>query len=204
MKIRIVFLVSCIMAITPAVFATTIKLFDPVAIAPSSGSFPNGIADAIAFGTKEMYLTCPASGATASITGPNGGGFVVDNFLSVNENNVCTGPWAGPSCFTDLSADPLSLVGSLVDEAYIPSGPLDISLQMIPGTNPYVFRMMDYGYTLGSSEVDLNTSCIQGIPVCHKDSGKRTDKTIYVDSPAAVSAHVTQHQDTRGPCVDGH
>jgi hypothetical protein len=202
MKIRIIFLMFCIMAITPTVFATTLKLFDPVAIAQSTGTF-NSIDDAVAFGTKEIYLTCPASGATASITGPNGGGFVIDNFLSVNGVNVCT-DWVDNSCFHGLDTDPLPLVGSPVEEAYIPTGPLDISLQLIGGTHLYNFRMMDWGYTLGSSEVDLNTSCVQGIPVCHKDSGKKTDKTIYVDSPSAVSAHVTQHADTTGPCADGH
>jgi len=75
---------SILIAILLLAFATaaaaqnSIKLFDPVAVNWSDANVllnSNGI-----FRTAQVYLSCPTSGKlTSTISGPDGGNFIVDN-----------------------------------------------------------------------------------------------------------------------------
>ena len=197
MKIRIIFAMFCVLAITPAVFAqTTIRLFDPLPSTVSDPMFPLyapfDFNTAISFGEKQIFLTCPVD-ATSVLSGPNGSDFFVDNFLTVNGMNICPGGPQG-NCFSAF---------------YSPVAPIDISSLLTPGTNLYTFNLMDYGAAYMNSAIDLTTTCTQvkgypvnqeGYPVCHRDNGKREQKTIYVGSQNAVQAHLN-HGDTLGPCA---
>lgn len=192
MKIRIIFAVFCVLVINPAIFAqTTIRLFERVPLSPSNPMFPldppYDFNQAISFNEKQISLTCPA-GATAVLSGSNGGDLFVDNFFTVNGTNICPGGPQG-NCFSAL---------------YNPIAPIDISSLLTVGTNSYTFRLMDYGNIYGNSDIDLTTNCTkgEGFALCHRDKGKREQKTIYVDSQDAVDAHVRNHGDAVGPCAN--
>ena len=196
MKIRIMFLVFCMMAITPAVFAqTTIKLFDPVPITVSPfGGGPEGVFN---FATKQVYLSC-AVGSVATLTGPNSGNLIVDDYLLVNGDNVCPN---GLGCFNGTIGDPLAFAGQGAELGYNSVAPIDITGNLSSGNRLYTFTLVDIVYSYASTEINLSTSCAQVYPVCHHDSGKKGMKTIYVDSLNAVNAHLTNHAgDTEGPC----
>jgi hypothetical protein len=203
MKIRIIFAIFCVLVITPAVFAqTTIKLFDPVNITDRGLD-----TTAYSFGTKSVYLSCPV-GATAILSGPEveNGNLIVDNNFLVNGMNICPG-----GCFSGTYDNPYYHIDQPVRNAYLPVAPIDISSLLTAGVSQYTFNLMDYGYIYGSSEVSLITTCTQvegypvnqqGYAVCHRDYGKREQKTIYVGSQNAVQAHLN-HGDTLGPCANG-
>jgi len=199
MKFKAMFVLFCVMVSAQIGFAqTTINLFDPVAITASEPSQPPyDFNTATAFGTTEIYLYCP-TGATATLSGANGGGFIADNFLTVNGTNICPGGPEG-SCFSAVTADPRQHLGEPVETSYSPVAPINISSLLTEGNSLYTFNLMDYGYSLGSSEINLTTTCTQVYPVCHRNNGRTGQKTIYVDSLDAVSAHV-RHGDTAGVC----
>ena len=80
---KTIFLAILLLAFAGAGSAqNTIKLFDPTPISWSdpivmTNAFPYGM-----FKTAQVYLNCPASGRLAStISGPNGGDLIVDNFM---------------------------------------------------------------------------------------------------------------------------
>jgi hypothetical protein len=200
MKFRIVLGIFCVMVMTTISFAqTTINLFDPVAITASEPSQPPyDFNTATPFGTTSIYLSCP-TGATATLSGANGGGFIADNFLTVNGTNICPGGPQG-NCFSAVTADPRQNLGQPVETSYSPVMPIDISSLLTEGNSLYTFNLMDYGYALGSSEINLTTTCTQVYPVCHRNNGRRGLITIYVDSLDAVAAHV-RHGDTAGVCT---
>lgn len=164
-----------------------INLFQPVPVTTSPGG-------TFTFGTTQIYLSCPMN-PTGYITGPGGGDLIVDNYLTVNGMNVCPN---GGSCFSDASSLD---TGGPIENTFSGVAPIDISSLLISGNNLYTFNLIDEGVIYGSSEINLATSCTQVYPVCHKDSGKKMQKTIYVGSLNAVNAHVTQHDDTPGPCT---
>jgi hypothetical protein len=198
-------LVLCLAAISPSVFAqNSIKLFDPVAITSSDSSLLWSYNSAASFGTVQVYLSCPAGEKPqASLTGPFGGPLVVDNFLTVNGTNVCDGQ--DKSCFSSTFANPINYLGEPANSSYMGVDPIDISRQ-ITGSGLYTFSLVDFGYTLASSEVYLNTSCSfasaasVASQVCHRDYGKKESKTLTV-GPAALAAHLA-HGDSEGPCSE--
>jgi hypothetical protein len=196
MKIRVMFLMVCIMAITPAVFPqTTINLFNPVSIHESPFGFgPSGIFN---FATKQVYLNC-AVGSVGTLSGPDNGNLIVDDYLLVNGDNTCPN---NESCFDGLIVDPLPNLGQSAQFAYGSVPPIDISGHLSPGNRSYTFTLVDIVYTYASSEINLSTTCAQVYPVCHHDSGRRGMKTIFVGSLDAVIAHLSNHDgDTEGPC----
>lgn len=169
---------------------TTIKLFDAVPI--DSGETAT-YDTAATFATTQVYLSCPSGPITsAKISGPNGGKFIVDNYLTVNGANVCPG-----NCFTGVLDDPMSFLGESMDIPYVGLDPIDIS-GFLSGNGLYTFSAMDYGYTLGSTEVHLTTTCSSVSQVCHRNNGSTGQKTLNVGA-AAVAAHLG-HGDTAGPC----
>jgi hypothetical protein len=199
MKIRLILLILCLISLSPAVFAqNSIKLFDPVAITSSDASLLLTYDSAISFGTAQVYLSCPVGETPqATLTGPYGGKLVVDNFLTVNGTNVC-----GGNCFSSAFANPVNYLGESTNSSYMGVDPIDIG-NKINGSGLYTFSLMDYGYTLASSEVYLNTSCSivpAASQICHRDNGNRREKTLTV-GPAALSAHLA-HGDTEGPCSE--
>jgi hypothetical protein len=118
----------------------------------------------------------------------------VDNFFTVNGANVCPDEW---NCFAGVFASPMTAVGLPMESAYLGVGPLDIS-NNINGSGTYTFILSDYGYSFGSSEIYLQTSCSLGTYVCHRNNGRSGHKTLAV-STDAVAAHLA-HGDTEGPC----
>lgn len=199
MKIRSILLILCLIALSPAVFAqSSIKLFDPVAITSSDASLLLTYDSATSFGTTQVYLSCPVGEKPqATLTGPYGGKLVVDNFITVNGKNVCDG-----NCFSSAFANPVNYLGESTNSSYMGVDPIDVSSQ-INGSGLYTFSLMDYGYTLASSEVYLNTSCSivpAASQICHRDNGNKGEKTLTV-GPAALSAHLA-HGDTEGPCSE--
>jgi hypothetical protein len=220
MKIRMMLTIFFVMAITPVVFAqTTIRLFDPIYITVSDETIfpPNEPYDfnkAISVGEKKVFLSC-ATGATSVISGQlpiglNGGGFISDNYLFVNGMNICPGGPQG-SCFSGTFANPYNHLGQPIENAFNPVASIDISHLMTAGINQYTFNLMDAGGMFGNTVIDITTTCTQvldypntpqGYPVCHRDNGKKEQKTIYVGSQNAVQAHLN-HGDTAGPCANG-
>ena len=197
MKLRLVLL-----AISLAVFSqlasaqNTIKLFDPVAIEATTkiGSF----------GTKQISLTCPAGGSKYSaLTGPNGGPFIVDNYVLINGSTVSRYP---SNMFTSLLASPMSYVGEPMEMAYIGINPVDVTAS-ISKSGSYTFDLYDVSYTYGSTELNLVTDCwistdqavVTGeTQICHRNMGQAGFKTLSV-GPASLAAHMA-HGDTTGPC----
>jgi hypothetical protein len=210
MKLRIVLGMMFILATATAGFSqTTINLFEPIAIGDSDPMFDNAeetntynFNDAISFGTTTVFLACSANDVTR-VTGANGGGFIADNFLTLNGVNICPNG-AQASCYSNVNGDPKVSLNQPVETRYSPVPAQDISSITTEGVNAYTFSLMDYGYTLGSSAINLETTCtqMQGFPVCHLNNGKKGQKTIFVDSQDAVAAH-ERHGDTAGPCPNG-
>ena len=192
MKLRLVLLAICLAALSQLAAAqTTIKLFDANNIDVSTKIG--------AYAVKEVYLSCPANGRNpVFLTGPNGGGFTVDNFVTINGERACG---KGKNCFTS-AADPYLFVGEPVEMSYVGVGPVDITNQ-VRQSGLYTFALYDAGYTFGNTDLYLTTSC--GVTsdtaqsqVCHRNMGQAGFKTLTV-GPAAMSAHLA-HGDTEGPC----
>jgi len=199
MKIRMMLMMFCVLAMTPMVFAqTTINLFDPVDVTLSPAG--TSAANPFTFGETSLFLSCPV-GATATLSGPDAGNLIVDNFLTVNGTNVCpddpNNPFNG-SCFSNN----FSLnTGGQIEDTFSGVAPIDISSLLITGNNLFTFNLVDAGLIFGSTEINLTTTCSQVYPVCHRNNGKKGQKTIFVGSQNAVNAHVTNHGDTVGPCA---
>jgi hypothetical protein len=187
---------SLLLALAVAVSAqfaaaqNTVKLFDAVPIDVSTTDR--------AFASKQVYLNCPAGGQNQSwLTGPNGGQLVVDNYALLN-GEIVTGPWG--NLFNTTFADPIFYVGEPMEMAYYGINPVDVSAK-IQTSGLYTFELYDYGYTFGSNEVYLTTSCsfaADKTQVCHKNMGQSGAKTLTV-GPESLAAHLA-HGDTEGPC----
>ncbi|HKP68726.1 MAG TPA: hypothetical protein VJV05_05555 [Pyrinomonadaceae bacterium] len=188
--------------VAAAAAQNTIKLFDANNIGITD---PIAMASAIPWGsyrTAEVYLTCQSGQAPNSwVTGPNGGGFIVDDVMGINGRNAC-----GGYCFSTNST-PENFIGQPAEAAYLPVGPFQEN-HIITGSGLYTFHLYDIGYVYASTEVYLNTSC-QITPVnvpeqtgtatlCHRNSGSKSVKTISVET-GSVPAHLA-HGDTLGAC----
>ena len=173
----------------------TMKLFDATAVTPSSTASAWNPRTPMIFNQKDVYLSCSLGGTnTTYLTGPNNGSLIVDDFFTVNGNNVCPDEW---DCFAGLFAQPATAIGLPVESVYLGVAPLDISGQ-VTGSGTFTFVLSDYGYDFGNSEIYLHTSCSFGTYVCHRNNGKSDHKTLAVGTNA-VAAHLA-HGDTEGPC----
>jgi hypothetical protein len=183
--------------LTFCVFANaqnSVKLFDAVEVANSDTTHLWLYTDAVAFRTAEVYLSCPRN-ADATLTGPDGGSLVVDNFMTMNGDNVCpTG-----RCFKSVFTTPLA--GMTVENAYNAIDPIDVG-DLLTGSGIYKFELMDHGYILGSTEIYLHTSCsLEAVSqLCHRNFGSNGGRNLSV-AESAVSAHLA-HGDTQAPCGD--
>jgi hypothetical protein len=196
MKIKLLLVMLCLVVFTPNLFAlNTVKLFDATPIDSRDSSLLMGFDYSVDFGTKEVYLSCPV-GAQSTISGPGGGNFIVDNYLAINNVNICPGGAEG-SCFAGTFSDPAQFLGEIMEVSYNGIAPVDVSSQITTSGN-YVFNVRDISWTFGSTEVYLNTTCSFVPQVCHRDSGRRVEKTLTVGG-SAVAAHLA-HGDTQGPC----
>lgn len=196
MKVTLLLVLFCLVVFTPSLYAqNTIKLFDATPIDSRDGSLPMGWDNAINFGTKEIYLSCPL-GAVSTISGPGGGNFIVDNYIAINNVNICPGG-AEASCFGGTFNDPGQYLGEIMENSYYSIAPVDVSAQ-IATSGTYVFNVRDISWTFGSTEIYLNTACSMTTQVCHRDNGRRGSKTLSVGG-SAVAAHLA-HGDTQGPC----
>lgn len=197
MKNKILLVLFCLVVFAPTLFAqNTVKLFDATPIDMRDGSLPMGFEYAVSFGTKEIYLSCPVDAQT-TISGPGGGNFIVDNYLTVNGVNICPGG-GEVSCFAGTFNDPGQYLGEIMEVSYYGIAPVDISSQ-ITGSGNYVFNVKDISWSFGSTEVYLNTTCSSVSQVCHRDNGRRVQKTLTIGG-SAVAAHLA-HGDTEGPCA---
>ncbi len=196
MKVKLILVLFCLVVFAPHAFAqNTVKLFDATPIDVRDPNLPMGFDYAVPFGTKEIYLSCPL-GAQSTISGVGGGNMVIDNFLTVNGVNVCPGGGES-SCFGGTFNDPANFLGEMMEVSYYTIAPIDVSSQITTSGN-YVFSVKDISWTFGSSEVYLNTTCSFVPQVCHRDNGRRVEKTLTIGG-AAVAAHLA-HGDTQGPC----
>jgi len=196
MKVKLQLVIFCLLVFTPSVFAqNTFKLFDATPIDSRDASLPGGWENAVNFGTKEIYLSCPA-GAVSTISGPSGGNFIVDNYIAINNVNICPGGVEG-SCFGGTFSDPGQFLGEMMETSYHSIAPIDVSSHLATSGN-YVFNVRDISWTYGSTEVYLNTTCSTVSQVCHRDNGRRVSKTLSIGG-SAVAAHLA-HGDTEGPC----
>jgi hypothetical protein len=200
MKVNLLLVLFCLVVFSPNLFAqNTVKLFDAKAIDQTdpNATYNNIVnpSDVPAFGTTEIYLTCPLN-PQSTISGPGGGNFSVDNFLTVNGTNVCPGGgWN--NCFATTLNDPMHYLGEIMEVSYLGISPVDVSSR-ITTSGTYTFSVRDYGYTFGNTEIYLNTTCSFVSQVCHRDNGRRVAKTLTIGG-SAVAAHLA-HGDTQGPC----
>ncbi len=145
----------CVLAITPAVFAqTTIKLFDAVNLrADDTITVPTAF--------RTVNLSCPTS-QTGTLSGSgipsgiNDGRLIVDDFLTVNGENVCP----NGSCFS--FADDFSFFASrdspgvfTIDSLFVGVNPIEI--QLAAGIN--TLSLVNGGGTFGSTEINLTSTC---------------------------------------------
>jgi hypothetical protein len=189
------YLTVLLIILTLGVFANaqnTVKLFDAVETKDSDRSVPWSYSYALSFNSTEVYLSCPRN-AEAILSGPDGGKLVVDNFMTMNGDNVC--PMG--RCFAGVFLTPES--GKLVENAYNGVDPIDVS-SLLTGSGIYKFELMDYGWVLGSSDIYLHTSCsLEAVTqLCHRNFGSNGGRNLSV-AESAVSAHLA-HGDTQGPC----
>jgi hypothetical protein len=182
---------------SPAVFAqNTYKVFDATPIDLQDPSLPLTFETAVSFKTKEVYLSCPLN-PQSTLSGAGNGNLIVDNYLTVNGANICPGEDGQGSCFASTLNDPYYFLGEMMEVSYYGIAPVDVSSR-ITGSGVYKFELKDYGYTFGNNEVYLNTTCSMVGQVCHRDSGRRGQKTLTIDA-TSVASHIA-HGDTEGPC----
>ncbi|HEY0460386.1 MAG TPA: hypothetical protein VGC97_14710 [Pyrinomonadaceae bacterium] len=198
MKFNLLLVLFCLLVFTPAIFAqNTYKIFDSTLIDLRDENVPLDFNTAVAFQTKEMYLTCPLN-PQSSLSGPGNTNLIVDNYLTVNGVNVCPGEDGQGSCFASTLNDPYYYLGEIMEVSYNGVAPINVSSR-ITGSGVYSFQVKDYGYTFGNTEIYLNTTCSTIAQVCHRDNGRRGQKTLTID-PGSVAAHLA-HGDTSGPCA---
>lgn len=194
MKMNVLLALFCLLTFSPTLFAqTSVKLFDPTLIQQSGSAT---FSKPVTFKSTEVYLACPLD-ARSTISGPDGGNFIVDNFMTVNGNNICVGGTI--NCFTSTLGDPMQFLGEIMEVSYNGVSPVDVSSQITRSGN-YTFELKDYSYTFGSTEIYLNTTCSMVSQVCHRDNGRRVQKTLTVGGSAAAT-HLN-HGDTEGPCTE--
>jgi hypothetical protein len=213
MKKRLIFLAIFTLSFAAVAAAQNrVRLFDPVAISVSDYNMIANASPWGAYRSVQVYLSCPSGRSDSVISGPNGGDFIVDNALLINNEGICNG-----NCFT-LTSDPTAFVGLPVENAYRGVAPVNVS-RKIAGTGLYTFTLLDAGYSYGSTAVYLNTSCsiypintptdpdptptptttpTGDTVICHRDNGNRGQTTLTVGGNA-VASHLA-HGDTVGPC----
>jgi len=197
MKTYLLLIFSVFAALTTTTTGqNTVKLFDATPISLTSTTIAWNPRTPTAFGTKDVYLSCPLGGQPyAYVTGPNGGNLIVDNFFTMNGDNICPDEW---NCFDGAFASPSNAIGLPMESAYLGVAPIDVS-DKITGSGVYSFVLSDYSYYYGNSEIYLHTSCSFGSYVCHRNNGSAAPKTLSVTSPNMLASHLA-HGDTEGPC----
>ena len=167
-----------------------IQLFSATAItaSPNNGAIVDPFSSPSAvlnFGTRTLSTGCTAM--TAVIAGsPDGvtggadqhGGFVVDNYLTVNPpagqygNNICTGPHSDTfqegtvlSCFQGVTSDGTP---ALITQ-YVPELPITLTggpLNLAPYGSwvPNTFTMTDFGVVYASTDVYLVVTDCRAVP----------------------------------------
>jgi hypothetical protein len=175
----------------------TTKLFDATPVSLTSTTVAWNPRAPMVFASKDVYLSCPMGGKPyAYVTGPNDGNLIVDNFFTMNGNNICPDEW---NCFAGAFISPSQAIGLPMESAYLGVAPIDVS-DRIASSGIYSFVLSDYSYYYGNSEIYLHTSCSFGSYVCHHNSGSADSKTLAV-SPNMLAAHLA-HGDTEGPCQE--
>lgn len=182
-------------SITTAYGQNTVKLFDAMPISLTSTTVAWNPRTPMIFNSKDVYLSCPIGGPSYTyISGPNSGNLIVDNFFTMNGDNICPDEW---NCFAGAFANPGQAVGLPMGSAYLGVEPIDVSSR-ITGSGVYSFVLSDFSYYYGNSEIYLHTSCSLGSYVCHRSNGNAQPKTLAVEGKN-LAAHLA-HGDTEGPC----
>jgi len=182
-------------SVTAASGQNTVKLFDAMPISLTSTSVAWNPRTPMIFNSKDVYLSCPIGGPSYTyISGPNSGNLIVDNFFTMNGDNICPDEW---NCFAGAFANPGQAVGLPMDSAYMGVEPIDVSSR-ITGSGVYSFVLSDFSYFYGNSDIYLHTSCSLGSYVCHRNNGNAAPKTLAVEGKN-LAAHLA-HGDTEGPC----
>ena len=180
-------LMGCALVYSPVLFAqSSIQLFGPVDVRLSQTGTGYG-ANAVAFNSTTLNLTCPASPTAILSSSADGtGNIIVDNNinLTVTSNGSSTGPanicvggvngsQVGPlqNCFTQgletLGGEGV-LTGQDPDNFVATGGvpPIDISQSLLPGQEQVKIDLVDQGsgagFYLSSSTLYLDTNCTQG------------------------------------------
>lgn len=140
---------------TPLAQAAAIKLFDAVPVTRAGDVMDPS--KSASFGQTQLVLICPPAPAAIIASDPSGvGPIVVDNFLTVDGDNVCPiGTDAGyRNCFQSFRGG-----SSEASLAYIGVPALDVSSHISSGSHVVTFSLDDHGGLLGSSEIWLVTNC---------------------------------------------
>jgi len=180
-------LMGCALVYSPVLFAqSSIQLFGPVDVRLSQTGTGYG-ANAVAFNSTTLNLTCPASPTAILSSSADGtGNIIVDNNinLTVTSNGSATGPTnicvggvngsqVGPlqNCFTQ-GLEALGSAGNLTGQDpdnFVATGgvaPIDISQSLVPGSEQVKIDLVDQGsgdgFYLSSSTLYLDTNCTQG------------------------------------------
>lgn len=145
------FLCSCGSSDDSTSSPTSLHLFTQT---PATDSGPGtGPSQAVAFASYQVVLRCdsPVSAVLAS-TADGTGKLVVDNFMTVNGTNVCTGgiySQNSENCYSTYSEN----------SGYSGVNPIDISDKIPAGKSLVQFSLMDFGGFLGNSDIYLVTNC---------------------------------------------
>ena len=175
--------IACAVVCTPALIAqNSIQLFGPVNVRNSQAGAGYGSAQVI-FNSNTLNLTCPATPyavlSSSNVPSPpaGSGNVLVDNNINVSNltagtgpTNVCSGGVNGSSigpfenCFQTAYQTPASnnqLDGVNPDTIVSTGGvpPIDISSQLIAGTQQIKIDLVDEGGKVASSSLYLNTNC---------------------------------------------
>ena len=154
-----------------AASAKTVKLLDStgvitaIKLSDSNLSFSTGpstsITEAISYASTSVMLDFIAGDTAVISSTPDGTGpIVIDNFLTINGENVCDnveGQFFPLNCFGPV-INPTVPTGILIQNVLTPIPPIDVSSFIPVGITTVLFELRDYGFIAGNSDLFLVTT----------------------------------------------
>lgn len=132
-----------------------VKLFDAI---PTFRTGPlTSIGEAVPFASTSILLDFKADDSAVLSSTPDGTGpIIIDNFMTINGENICGENCFGPHIRRLRDDRP-------IDTILEPIPPIDVSAFIPVGLNSILFELRDFGVIAGNTELFLVTTASPGV-----------------------------------------